>query len=41
LVRKSMGLTIVSARTVESLARPARSAGLPPAVALALALARD
>jgi hypothetical protein len=41
LLRKSMGLTIVSTGTIDSLARLPRPAGLPPAVALALALARD
>jgi hypothetical protein len=41
LLRKSMGLTIESASTVESFVRPARTAGLPPGLALALTPARD
>ena len=41
MVRKSMGQPLTQVRPLDSLARPLRSAGLPPTVALALALLED
>jgi hypothetical protein len=41
MVRKSAGWMAAPARPLHSLARPSRSASLPPAVALALVLAEE
>jgi hypothetical protein len=41
MVRKSIGMTTAAARCAESLTWTSRSARLPPAIALALALAEE